>query len=252
MKCTDCNGSGQYLGAGFGPIEVCRRCNGTKVDPDIHQAEANRRGISRAEAKADNFGRNAGVSRERFAQLTGVLPAGQYTATVTKVEQQVSHRTDVPFLAISYRLDNGQDVKQFLSLGPAAMWRVKETLNGLGMSPNIVESTREVRDMMLGKACTLELRPRGVGDAKYTQVVRVVPQAVVRGQHVHSLVELALWADDRKDVSSYRVSYEPAPKVTVIMARNSVADLDALRGELEGIVPRTMQVVVIPRGPRRR
>jgi len=108
-----------------------------------------------------------------------VLPAGQYDVVVTDIEFRKSKTTEFPYISWELTVLSGpaEDRKLWLntSLSPKALFRLKQTLEGLGVNdvPQQIEGN-DLIEAMMGAKAVAEVGVREYEGRNQNEVKRLV------------------------------------------------------------------------------
>lgn len=123
-----------------------------------------------------------GGSDQSFeVDLTGVntgfvIPDGEYIVVLVDVEQGVS-KADNPqyiwtFEVVDHPQHNGWELKVFTALTPAAMWKVAETVEALGIGAT-GQTIRFNRSDVVGRRCRAYVQEQEYNDQVRSQITKL-------------------------------------------------------------------------------
>lgn len=112
----------------------------------------------------------------REVQSSFTIPDGEYTLRCIDVEQGVS-RADNPQYIWTFVVVNGEyagkEFKVFTALTPAAMWKVAETVEALGIG-SVGQAVRFRRQDVIGRQCTGVIEKQTYNNQERSQITRLV------------------------------------------------------------------------------
>lgn len=117
-----------------------------------------------------------------LTDVSGTIPEGAYAATCTDIDQQVSKGGNPMFVwtfQIAAGPHKGKEFKSFTALTPAAMWKVAETVEALGVGQvgGVVKFTRSD---VIGKACGIVIEDDDYNGRKQSRIASVIPYSEVK------------------------------------------------------------------------
>ena len=114
-----------------------------------------------------------------LTNVSDTIPEGVYLATCTDVDQQVSKGGN-PMLVWTFTIANGphqgKEFKNFTALTPAAMWKVAETVEALGIG-QVGGVVSFARSDVIGKTCGLKIEDDDYNGRKQSRISNVLPAA---------------------------------------------------------------------------
>lgn len=104
------------------------------------------------------------------------IPDGEYTLQCIEVEQGVS-KADNPqyiwtFVIVDHPEFEGREFKVFTALTPAAMWKVAETVEALGIG-STGQTVRFGRKDVIGKKCVGDIEKQTYNNTERSQISRL-------------------------------------------------------------------------------
>lgn len=127
-----------------------------------------------ASASADEF--SADLTN---VESSGLVPDGTYRVRCANVEQSVSKGGNPMFVwdfEIASGDHQGRILKVFTAITPAAMWKVAETVQALGIG-QIGSVVKFKRSDVIGKECGAVVEETEYNGSKRSQISRVMPLA---------------------------------------------------------------------------
>lgn len=114
-----------------------------------------------------------------------VIPDGYYKAKCTEVEQSVSQSGNAMFVWTFTIIEGeytGREFKTFTSMAPAALWKVAEVVQALGVGQT-GEVVKFNRSQVIGKECGLILEESEYNGQVRSQISRVISLAELVQAH---------------------------------------------------------------------
>lgn len=117
-----------------------------------------------------------------LTDVSGTIPEGVYLAKCTDITQEVSKGGNPMFVwtfQISSGPYDGKEFKNFTALTPAAMWKVAETVEALGVG-QVGGVVKFARSDVIGKACGVVIEDDEYNGRKQSRIANVVPASEVK------------------------------------------------------------------------